>query len=277
MNIFGGATGSAMDEGPRGPRGFRGKDSTMDDFSLWLPRTFVNNLQVNEEKGAFFVIDPEKDLVHKNDEKAITQWVSRSRRGGNLVAVKPASGELEKIHVSEYDDEERYAIKFKNAQYKCRASFLTGFKETCGYICITFRTYSEDDQVLISANKRYQQQQVTEVRISGATEITIQFDNVKEIVQHSSLKEWTTLFIGYNSDSKLVHFTYDVNGTSSGSFTAPSRGHVRGGFCLGSSWEGAKFLDGDIASLEVYENDKTAAPLPETLKNMIIENQKVIY
>ena len=63
MNVFGGAASEGMmDEGPRGPRGFRGKDSTMNDFVTWLPQTVVNNLQFNDEKGAFFIEDPGRDL-----------------------------------------------------------------------------------------------------------------------------------------------------------------------------------------------------------------------
>ena len=269
MNVFGGATRGMMDEGPRGPRGFRGRDSSMDDFSVWLPRTLVNSLQDNDENGAFFIENPEKDLV-RDDKKLITQWVSRSRKGGNLISVKPAS-ELEEITLP--NDETRYAIKFKNMQYKCsRSSFLSDFPERCGFICITFRTNSEEDQVIICGNKS-----PLEIKISGATEITIQVSkNVKEIVQHSSLKEWTTLFLEYNSDKKTAHFTYDVNGTV-GSFTSPVIWGARPGFYLGSRWDGTNFLDGEIASVEVYENKGTAAPLPDTLKNIVINNQKVSY
>ena len=77
MNVFGGAaSGGVMDEGPRGPRGFRGKDSSMNDVCIWLPQTFINNLQVNDEEGSFFIKNPEKDLIRK--EQVITDWVSRS-------------------------------------------------------------------------------------------------------------------------------------------------------------------------------------------------------
>ena len=88
MNVFGGAASEGMmDAGPRGPRGFRGKDGTMNDFVTWLPQTVVNNLQVNDEEGAFFIEDPGRDLIRK--KQAITEWVSRSKRGRNFVASNP--------------------------------------------------------------------------------------------------------------------------------------------------------------------------------------------
>ena len=275
MNVFGGATRGMMDEGPRGPRGFRGRDSSMDDLATWLPQTIISNLQKNDESGSYFIKNPEKDLV-RDDNKNITQWVTRSMQGDNLIAVKKPANELEEIHMAP-NDEERYAMIFKNAQYRChRSQFISGLIDSIGFACITFRTNSEDEQVLISTRGPSAGQSGVEIKISGATEITIQFHKVKEIVQHSSLKEWTTLFIEYNSDKKTAHFTYDVNG-SIGSFTAPAEHGARLGFVLGSRWDGTKFLDGEIASVECYSNRHTVAPLPDTLKSMVIKNQEVSY
>ena len=269
MNVFGGAT-RAMDEGPRGPRGFRGKDSSIVDFSTWLPNTLINNLQVNDESGAFFIENPDKDLIRQKNGKTITEWVSRSRRGGNLVALEPSS-EIEKI-----DFTDRYAMKFKKTHYKSQEGlFLGGGQDTCGFMCITFRTNSEDEQVLISGHHHQLDKPPCEIRVSGATEITIQIHDVKEIIQHASCKEWTTLFVEYNSDEKLSHFTYDVNGTV-GSFTAPSCLFEILGYHLGCRGNGTNYLDGEIAAVETYENSNTAAPLPDTLKNIIINNQSKI-
>ena len=268
MNVFGGAT-RAMDEGPRGPRGFRGKDSSIVDFSTWLPHTVINNLQVNDENGAFFIENPDKDLIRQKD-KTITEWVSRSRRGGNLVAKKPSS-DIEKIE--HYFATERYAMKFKKTHYQSPDSpFLGGGRLTCGFICITFRTNSEEEQVLMDGNGD-SRHPPCEIKLSGATEITIQIHDVKEIIQHAC-KKWTTLFIEYNSDRHLSHFTYDVNGIV-GSFTSPSTPLERWGFHLGCRWNETDYLDGEIASVETYETYNTAAPLPDTLKNIIIKNQRI--
>lgn len=276
MNVFGGAT-RGMDEGPRGPRGFRGKDSSIVDFGTWMRHTVTNNLQVNDENGAFFIEYPDKDLVRpKGKGKDITEWVSRSRRGGNLVAKKPSSV-IEKIE-DYYETPDRYAMKFNKTHYQSLESpFLDGRYETCGFICITFRTSSEEDQVLMGGHDpshRSPRMPASEIKVSGATEITIQIHDVKEIIQHSC-KEWTTLFIEYNSDTKLSHFTYDVNGIM-GSFTCPSiHGGTWSGFHLGCRWDGTDYLDGEIASVETYENEDTAAPLPDTLKNIVINNQTI--
>ena len=268
MNVFGGVR--SVNKGPRGPRGFRGKDGTMTDFGTWLPQTVVNNLQVNDEKGAFFIENPERDLIRK--KQVITEWVSRSkRRGRNFVAKQPSS-EIELIE--DFYDGDRYAMKFKTTHYYSHGLFLLLCAPgSCGFICITFRTYSETEQVLICGQPPYHHS-ASEIKISGANEITIQILDVKEIIHHPC-REWTTLFIEYNSDNHLSHFTYDVNGIV-GSFTTPNaHGSAKSGVHLGCRWDNTNYLDGEIASVEMYENANTSAPLPDTLKNMVIKNQKL--
>ena len=112
-----------------------------------------------------------------------------------------------------------------------------------------------------------------EIKLSGATELTIQIHDVKEIIQHACNK-WTTLFIEYNSDRHLSHFTYDVNGIV-GSFTSPSTHSERMGFHLGCRGNETDYLDGEITSVETYEIFDNGAPLPDTLKNIIIKNQRI--
>ena len=48
MNVFGGAR-SRGGKGPRGPRGFPGKDSSINDFCTWLPNTILKQLEEHEE------------------------------------------------------------------------------------------------------------------------------------------------------------------------------------------------------------------------------------
>lgn len=273
MNVFGGAT-RAIDKGPRGPRGFKGKDSSIDDFCTWLPNTLVNNLQVNDETGAFFIENLEKDIVRKAEGKEITEWISRSKRRGNLIAKKPSS-EIEKIE--EFFRDSRYAMNFKTAHYHALQSpFLGGLKGTCGFICITFRTNSDSAEQVLMSNPTRHHPPTTEYEIKvSATEIIIQTrsNDTKKIIQHPC-KEWTTLFIEYNSDDHLSHYTYDVNGTI-GSFTSPSLEREHTGFHLGCRWDETCHLDGQIASVETYVNENTAAPLPDTVKNIVINNQRI--
>ena len=279
MNIFGGANGQTMDRGPRGPRGFRGRDSSIIDFCTWLPKTVLNSLQVNDERGAFFIEHPEKDLIRK--EKVITEWVSRSKRGFNFKAKNnQPSSEIEKIE-GIFCDTDRYAMKFKTTHYYAPALlFLPALPQASGYICITFRTYSEmGEQVLICGHEPSHHHKPpipgSEIKISGATEIIIQIHDVKEIIQHSC-KEWTTLFVEHNADEHSAHFTYDVNnGSITGSFTTPIVHHYRSGLHLGCRWDGTCHLDGQIVSVETYENTNSAAPIPDTLKNAVINNQRI--
>ena len=209
MNIFGGATGSMVDKGPRGPRGARGRDSSIGDFCTWLSHSVVNILQTNDESGAFFIENLDKDIVRpKGEGTDITQWVSRSRRGGNLVA-KKASNAIEEVQ-SAFDLTTRYAMKFKTTHYHVAGTqFLGAGRGTCGFICITFRTDSEAEQVIMSATTSSHPPTVeTEIRINGATEIAIQVHGVTEIVQHAC-KKWTTLLssLTLTINYRILHTT----------------------------------------------------------------------
>lgn len=285
MNIFGGASGSLIDKGPRGPRGYRGKDSSLIELCTWLPMTVLENLQKSDECGAFFIQNLEKDIIRSKgiDDnyvdvdgggKPITQWVSRSKQGGNLVA-KKASSELEEV---QYGIQSGYAMTFKTTHYENKgASFLPASKGNSGFICITFRTHSErHDQVLISGLDPKKHQFLPRLIKVSSIDITIQIGKATEIIQNEC-KEWTTLFIEYNSDDFLTHFTYDVNdGDIIGSFTCPNDILVTPGFNLGCKWDETEYLDGQIASVELYDNYdamNAGVPLPNSLKHLVTSNQ----
>ena len=106
-----------------------------------------------------------------------------------------------------------------------------------------------------------------------ANDIVIHAHTVTEIIQHS-YKSWTTLFIEYNTDDKDTHYRYDVNGIT-GSFISPVRYDIWGGFALGSRWDDTYFLNGQIASLELYWTKGTSATFPEPVKRVLIKNQNI--
>lgn len=272
MNVFGGGS-SLLDKGPRGPPGVKGRDGSIVDLCTWMPNTILRSLHENDESGAFFIENLDEDII-RSVGKDITQWVSRSVRGGNMIA-KKASKDIEKIE--DYYDTDRYALKFKTTHYHASQSpFLSSGIGTCGFICISFRTDSESEQVLLSGPDPSHHRPpipASEIKISGSTEITIQIHNVKEIIQYP-LKGWITLFVEFNADDKLSHFTYDVNGTM-GSFTAPSYSHAKLGLHLGCRYDEASYFDGQIASLETYSNYTNGTPLPDSLKHIVIQNQKL--
>ena len=263
MNVFGGARSAG--KGVRGPRGFRGKDTSIIDLCTWLPKTILTNLQTYDERGCFFVQNIEKDLVRK--DKKITTWVSRSLPGLNLDADKPSS-DIEEL-------KDRYVINFKEARYS--TDELTLFKnlaQVYGFLCVTFRVNTDEDQVLMSdyQKRTAAENGYCEIRVA-ANEIVIHAHTVTEIIQHSC-KSWTTLFIEYNTDDEDTHYTYNVNGII-GSFIAPVRDETWEGFALGSRWDGTYFLNGQIASLEMYWTMGTSATFPEPVKRAVIKNQNI--
>lgn len=254
MDIFGGG-GSA--ETSRGPRGYAGKDGTLKDLVMWMPLTILNNFQ-NEEHCCFFIKN--NDIERKG--KAIQKWVSRSKKG-DLIADIPSS-KLEQLS-------DRYAIVFEKNRYSSME--LTLFENrpsSYGFLCVTYRTRSERDQVLVS-NYQTHMESYCEIMIK-MNEIIIHVGEHAEIIQHSG-KTWTTLFIEHNSDDRLTHFRYNINGEI-GSFIAPARSAIHDGFALGSRWGDTKFFHGEISSLEIYKSGNSGN-FPETLKNLIIKNQNI--
>ena len=262
MNVFGGTR--TLDKGPRGPRGFRGRDSSIIDFCSWLPNTLLKNLQTHDERGCFFVQNPDKDLVRKGKE--ITTWISRSLPGLNLDADKPST-EIEKL-------EDRYVINFDKTRYSTDdLTLFCNIPRSYGFLCVTFRVTTDEDQVLLSDYQQPWAKEMgyCEIKVT-ANEIILHAHTVTEIIQHSC-KNWTTLFIENNSDEEITHYRYNVNGIT-GSFVAPVRDSGNGGFSLGSRWDDTFFLKGQIASLEMYWMESCTS-LPHPVKEVIIRNQNI--
>ena len=259
MNVFGGVR--SVNKGPRGPRGFRGKDSSIIDFCTWMPKTILKNLQTHDERGCFFIQNLESDLDRKG--KRIQKWISRSLPGLNLIADIPSS-EIEQL-------EDRYVLNFQKTRYSSEElAILPNFPNMYGFFCITFRVTTDDEQVVISD---YQERQdgYCEIRVT-ANEIILHLHHTTEIIQHSC-KNWTTLFIEYNTDEKVAHYRFNVNGVT-GSFVGKTSRDIHAGFALGSRWDDSYFLNGQMASLEMYWIPSSAS-LPEPVKEVIIKNQNI--
>ena len=264
MNVFGGAR-TSDNKGPRGPRGFRGKDSSIIDLCKWLPQTVLKNLQTYDEQCCYFINDPKKVLIRKGS--AVKEWISRSHLGFNLKADKP-SNQIEKLET----EDDRYAITFKNTRYTSLGVCpIDDYPGAYGLLCITFRVTTDEDQVLLSNFQKSGHHIHCEIKIT-ANAIVLDLHGATEIIQHSC-KDWTTLFIDYTSDDETTHFTYNVNGQI-GSFTTPKSHSVHEAFALGSRWDDSLFLDGQIAALEIYQIPD-ADPLPENVKNILIKNQTI--
>ena len=255
MDIFG---GSVTESNNRGPRGFHGRDGTFTDIITWMPHTIIDNFQINEERCCFFI--KTKDIERKG--KAIQKWLSRSKKG-DLTADIPSS-ELEELS-------DRYAIIFEKNRYSSEDLIL--FQNTAlsyGFLCVTYRTQSEKNQVLVS-NYQIHQSNYCEIMIK-TNEIIIHIGQHTETIQYSG-KGWTTLFIEYNSDDKLTHFRYNINGDV-GSFIGIVQEDEMSGFALGARWDDTYFFHGQISSLEIYK--AKSGNFPETLKDVIIKNQSSV-
>ena len=102
MNVFGATSIASV--GPRGPRGFPGKDSL--ELCYYLPNTISRSLRENEQ-DASFVLTSLKDC--EMEGKKVKKWKTKSINSHyedpHLVAVKPST-------VSLIDDTSMYALNF---------------------------------------------------------------------------------------------------------------------------------------------------------------------
>ena len=158
VDVFGGSGGFQAPRGPRGPRGIPG---TIEDLCEWLPQTTLKNLQENEEVCCLFIEDPTKDIKRKGS--GIQQWINRSHSNPNLTAER-ASKDI--IQVSEH----RYALAFKKNRYiSDDLLFIPNHSGTYGFICVTFQTSENHEQVILSnvekENKYFHEIYVTSTEI----------------------------------------------------------------------------------------------------------------
>ena len=265
MNVFGGG-GACRSRSLRGPRGFRGKDGTMDDFCTWMPKTLLNNLQRNDEICCFFIDDPTRDLQH--DQKDITKWLSRSAKSFHLIAEKPAQNTIELVN-------ERYAIEFKNSRYfNDELDFFAKNSRSYGFFPITFRISGDDEQTLIS-NWDVGSSCFSEV---SATSMQIHIYGMEDgqmitvTIQHSCTN-WTTLFIDYVTGGSQTECTAIINNDVAETFTFDSDEGNLSGFSVGSRYNDTRFLHGDIDSIEMYYSLNLQKRLPDNVRYLIIENQ----
>ena len=189
VDVFGGSGISKNTRGPRGPMGPRGQDGSISDYCQWLPATILKNLQENEEHGCFLIKDPTKDLTM--NKKEVKTWVSRTAEKFNLVGEKPST-DLIKL-------KDRYVLGFKKNQYVSKdMTFMDTEEGSSGFLCVTFKVFGEGEQALLSNYSNSTIEDYCEIRVTS-NEIILHIHSEDEIIQHSC-KDWTTLFVGYNSD-----------------------------------------------------------------------------
>ena len=126
MNVFGGSR--RVTKGPRGLRGFPGKDAL--ELCNYLPNTISRCLRENDQVGSFVLTSPDDcDIVSGYVQK----W--KSKRIGALPeehfkAEKPSK-------LSKIESTDKYALNFPGLYRNSYLSIFTGCS-AYGYLCITF-------------------------------------------------------------------------------------------------------------------------------------------
>ena len=271
MNVFG--EGRSKTSGPRGPRGFPGKDSTIKDFCTWLPNTLLKQLQDYEE--ACYVLDydnPENDI--KRQGRLINEWKSRNAKKGNLVAIKPSSTLIETRGG-------QHAVQFKNNLYQYKNWFAVHSLEGYGYICITFKTESDEEQALLTNHEQKDPLKLFHEISVSANEINVygyMHDTVFRALILHNCREWTTLFIEYTNHDGIYNteFTYTIDGNEAteGSFIFQRSMAARSGGEIGGRKDGTKSFVGAIHALETYFTDSPKL-IPKQVKQLVIKKQLI--
>ena len=270
MDVFG--AGRGKNRGPRGYRGFPGKEGSIDDLCRWLPNTVLNQLQTHDE--ACYILDgntPEKDI--KREHGNIIEWKSRNPNKGNFIGLNPASSLVQ-------PNPHHYAIDFHENLYFNVDWMIVDLLEGYGYCCVTFKTDSDKEQVLIT---NYEKEidplhELHEISVTNDTINVYGYFNGKltaHPIQHNC-RDWTTFFIDYTNhgDDLPTEYTYVINNDArmQGSFSFQRPIIAKSGGYIGGRKDGTKSFSGPIAGIETYST-KTPKPIPMSLKQLIIDSQ----
>ena len=280
VNIFGNEAVRGR-KGDRGPSGLRGRPGqkgdagSIEDSCMWMGNTVLKSLELYDDKGCFFIDNSSTD-VEWNNEKIVT-WISKTiNKKKNLIADSPAK------HISKKLINNKYALIFDGTvrYYGEGLGLFQVDPGNCfGFLCMTFRTTSDDkDQVLLSTFDM-EGNPYTEISISGAEKkivITSKKDTEKIIRIDYDVKQWSTLYVEYKGyESGLTEYKYIVKSVGSeivsGTFSLKYDNLATLGFEMGARCDKTRFLKGEISSLEIYHVNEASKPFPECLKNLVID------
>ena len=204
------------------------------------------------------------------------EWFSRSYRKLNLIAKKPS-----KDVIRLPDDEQGYALDFQHSRYTATDIIFMGMPGH-GYVCVTFRTSSDNEQTLItnygSANPTYPFNEISvssmKILIRGEVAGKMTFVPIRH-----SCREWTTLFIDWITKPDKIHGSYIINNDekSTGTFTFDMFWECTNAIDVGGRDGNTHFLTGAISALEIYSSldDYSGGGIPRALRNLIIKNQLI--
>ena len=267
MNVFGATSIASV--GPRGPRGFPGKDSL--ELCYYLPNTISRSLRENEQ-DASFVLTSLKDceMEGKKVKKWKTKTINSHYEDPHLVAVKPST-------VSLIDYTSMYALNFPG-QYTAE-NFLCDTQNPYGYLCITFHTSSNNLQTLIE-----HMQPKDHPKLRMYHEITITNSDISihgyrdgklavEPIMHDTTK-WTTFYLEWTAGLDIVHYTYTIGPHSHGTFQMDQPKAMQSTFTVGSRVDGSQPFSGQIHAIENYPSQH---PVPDLIKSIVISHQSTKF
>ena len=260
--------------GPLGPVGLPGSNGTIKDVCKWLPKTTLNKLQLLDEKGCFVLHDQNKDLeydAHGN----VVKWVSQCLDGPSLITDILSKNLVRKIK------EHRYALVFNESRFiSSNLMLLPRRNGYSGFLCFTLKINSFHEEKIMATNyhkpdANYDEIYVTnkEIKIRGNRDGGQYHYNISRL----DMYKWTTFFIDYVSVGGRTNYWYTIiNGgaKSYGEFYIKN-GRVIYNFTIGSRREGSKFLDGEIAGIEMYHDLRSGKRFPESIRDLVIANQVI--
>ena len=174
-----------------------------------------------------------------------------------------------------------HALVFHNSRYINEdIMLLANHPESHGFICITFYTSGDHEQTILP-NFQMSSDNWNEISVTN-TEINIwgkKNGKTKRVNIHHAVHKWTTLFVEQVTAKDRMHGRYIINNNPklTGSFTFDCYHSMFSGFSVGSRYDNTRFLQGEIASIEIYHGKGKQIPQrpSKTLKDVAIKNQLV--
>ena len=264
--------------GPRGDIGPKGNPATIQDLIMLMPNSITSDLRTIEENCCLIIEDLRTDLKY-DTEAVVTEWFSRTKKC-NAVLQPGAKGARD---VKELRDG-RFALEFVDNHYVINDEGLGSSGCFYRYICVTFQSNADDEQVVVSTfDTSVIDAPFYEIAVSASTEIKItcpngDFETKSAYIQHNT-REWTTLFVEWvplSNDKERCNYMINNDMTTWGTIDCKVPDtqlldlHI--GARLGHT---SKYLNGAISALEIYETLIGKEPIPKCLRDLIISNQVI--
>ena len=145
-----------------------------------------------------------------------------------------------------------------------------------GFICVTFYTSGDHEQTILS-NFETSSGNWHEISATN-TEINIwgkENGQTKRVNIHHAVHNWTTLFVEQVTTKNQMHGRYIINNDPklTGTFTFDCIDVMFAGFSVGSRYDNTRFLQGAIASIEIYHGK--GKQILQAIEDIVIKNQLI--